>query len=81
MLFMVGNKTFSDYHDAKKYEDSLKEKDIQGELDEINQMLDDLSKDYILQSKKLHDIDKEIHKLGKRRDELTGQYKMIFVTI
>ena len=81
MLFMVGNKTFSDYHDAKKYEDSLKEKNIQGELDEINQMLDDLSKDYILQSKKLHDIDKEIHELGKKRDELTGQYKMIFVTI
>lgn len=31
MLFMVGNKTFSDYHDAKKYEDSLKKKNIQGD--------------------------------------------------
>ena len=81
MLFMVGNKTFSDYHDAKKYEDSMKQRNIQAELNEINVKLDALSKDYIVQSKKLHDIDAEIHRLGKRRDELTGQFKMIFVTI
>ena len=81
MLFMVGNKTFSDYHDAKKYEDSLKERNVQAELDKIDKKLEALGKDYIEQSKKLHDIDKEIHELGKKRDELTGQYKMIFVTI